>query len=385
MRLDRIIVCLYLAIAALPVTAMVRKWKDQRLDGSVESGARPELAIAAVRSEAYQTAFTSWFEVGLGLRNWAIRIDNTLLYHLFREAKWGSHVAIGHDDVLFERDDVSYFNKTLADVPGPHGFDNLADRILALQQRLQREGRALVPIFVPSKTTVFPDKVPALWTRDLGSLRPSTERVYREMKRALDARHVVYVDAIDLLLTAPLPRDVLWGPGARHFSAYAGCMCVREIVRRYAQLTHRPAFDYPCQADVRRARRDHADLDLFRLINAWGARRDRMGRNAKHEPLPDSPPSDAPRVLWIASSFGWTMMGDAWESRRFRQNHLDYYNSAVHEGGTGESFQMNQHDERWRSIILTRELYVLELFETYLQPDYYGANAVDTLAAELGP
>jgi hypothetical protein len=377
-------VCLYLALAALPATAMMRSWKDHRLDGALQPQPRPALAFAAVRSEDYQSKFTAWFELALGLRNWSIWIDNTLFYHAFGETKWGSHVAVGRDGILFERDDIGYFNKAGVEVPGPGAFDKLADRIASLQRRLQRQHRALVPVFVPSKTTLFADKVPALWTRDLGTPRPSTEGVYLAMKRALDARHVVYVDGIELLTHATESRDLLWGPDARHFSLYAGCLCNQETVRRYAELTHTPAFAYPCQADVKRAHREHRDLDLFRLVNAWGARRDPIARDSKHEPTPAAPLADAPRVMWIASSFGWTLMNDAEQSLRFRQLHLDYYGGQVYEAGTGASFDSNRHDDQWRAIFPTRELYVFELFESYLLPDYYGGSALDALDAELG-
>jgi SGNH hydrolase-like domain, acetyltransferase AlgX len=382
--LDKIFVCLYLAIAVLPATAMVRKWRDHRLDGAIQPEPRPALAFDAVRSEAYQTGFARWFEQRLGLRNWSIWIDNTLLFHLFGETKFAAHVAVGRDGVLFERDDLTYFNRPPAELPAPGAFEALADRIAAMQQRLQRQGRGLVPVFVPSKTTFYPDKVSALWTRDIGMPRPSTERVYRAMKRALDERHVVYVDGIEMLLTSKEPRDLLWGPAARHYSLYTGCLVVRETLARYAELARVPAIDYPCQVDVRPSDRRHSDLDLFRLLNVWLAPRDPLGRETRHDPMPAAPLAEAPRTLWISTSFGWTMMGDAGLSKRFREMHLDYYRSLVHDGITGETFDAKQRTEHWRAIYPTRDLYVLEMFEVYLTPTYFGLDAITALEEELG-
>jgi hypothetical protein len=383
--LDRILVCLYLAIAALPVTAIVSGWRDHRLDGALQTPPRPELGFARVRSEDYQAQFAAWFEAKLGLRNWSIWIDNTLLYHMFHEAKWGSHVVIGRDGMLFERDDIGYFNKAGADLPDARDFDRLAARIAALQQRMARDHRALVPLFVPSKTTIFPDAVPASYTRALGSPRPSTEGIYVAMKRALDAHHVMYVDGIELLQESPEPRDLLWGKFARHFSKYAGCLLTREVVRYYAALTQAPAVDYPCQADISPSTRWARDLDLYRLTNAWGASHELLDRRARHDPLPAEPPPGAPSVLWIASSFGWVMLDDAGESRRFAQLHLDYYHGAVYRPGVAEGLDAKQRDARWRSVFLGRDIYVLELFETYLSPSYFGGDAIDAIAAELGP
>jgi hypothetical protein len=376
-RLDKIFVCLYLAFAVLPVTAMVMKVKDHRLDGTFPPAPRPKVTYKGVRHEDYQKGVTTWFEQSLGLRAWAVWADNTILYHLFGETKFGSAVEIGKDGILFERDDINYFNKSGDQLPDPKEVDKLADDIAALQQRLRAEHKALVPVFVPSKTTFYRDAVPALWTRDLGDPRPSTVRVYQAMKQALDRRGVTYVDGIALLTSSKEPRDLLWGKQARHFSNYSGCLCVRAEVAAYAKLTGTPPIDYPCQPNLHKSSRDHSDLDLFRLINAWRVPRDRIGRDVLHAPLPDQPPAGAPKAIWISSSFGWVMMGDAELSKRFRELRIDYYNRSVHQAGGSDSFEVHPGDDNWNRVFLTQDLYVLELNETYLTPgDFFGADAI---------
>lgn len=385
-RLDRIFVCLYLALAVLPVTAMVFKVKDHRLDGTFPPAPPPKLTFKGVRDESYQKGVTTWFEQGLGLRAWAVWTDNTILYHLFGETKLGSHVALGHDGVLFERDDINYFNRSGSALPDPHEVDKLADDIAELQQRLRAQHKALVPVFVPSKTTFYRDAVPALWTRALGEPRPSTIRVYDAMKHALDARGVTYADGIALLMNSSEPRDLLWGKQARHFSNYAGCLCVRAELAAYAQLTATPPIDYPCQPRLHKASRDHSDLDLFRLVNAWLVGRDPVGRDVNHAPLPDHPPPQAPRAIWISSSFGWVMMGDADLSKRFSELHIDYYNSSVHDAATNASFEVHPGDDNWKRVFLNQDLYVLELNETYLTPgNFFGADAVHAMLSALRP
>lgn len=383
--LDRLVVGVYMVLAALPVIAMLRGWRDHRLEGAVAAPPRPALSLAAVRSEDYQGKFAAWFDVEHGLRSWEIWIDNTLLYHGFSDTRFGSRVVVGDGGVMFEQDDLGYFNRSLGDLPPPGAFDSLAGRIAALQRRIARDGRALVPMLLPSKTTIYADAVPAEWSRPLGNPRPSTERVYLAMKRALDAHQVAYVDGIALLQARPEPRDVLWGASARHFSSYAACLCTHEVMRRYAELTGRPAFDYPCQVELQKADRRQRDLDLFLLLNTWRVRHDLVQRVSRHDPLPADRPPGAPSVLWIASSFGWVTMDDAAGSRRFGQLHLDYYHSSVHPQGSYWQFSAAEHDATWRDVFLTRDVYVLELLETYAVPGYFGDAAVDAISAELGP
>jgi hypothetical protein len=310
--------------------------------------------------------------------------DNTLLYRVFGETKFGSHVQVGKHGILFERDDINYFNKSGPQLPDPREVDKLADDIAALQQRLRADHKALVPIFVPSKTTLYRDAVPALWTRDLGDPRPSTVHVYQAMKQALDKRGVTYVDGIALLTSSTEPRDLLWAKQARHFSNYAGCLCVRAELGAYTQLTGTPPIDYPCQAYRHKSYYGHNDLDLYRLVNAWGIRRDSHIRDVKHAPLPDQPPPQAPRALWISSSFGWVMMGDAELSKRFRDLRIDYYNRSVHHAGAEDSFDVHPGDDNWNRVFLSQDLYVLELNETYLTPgDFFGADAIRAILSAL--
>ncbi len=381
--LDLVLICVYLAIAVLPVLAMKTRIPDRHVEGAFVAAPRPKLSLGGLRKERYQTQLVQWFERHLGLRGWSVWIDNTVLYHAFGETKWDSNVKVGRDGMLFERDDISYFNKSGAMLPGPRDFDRFAGDIARLQALLRARGKALVPLFVPSKTTIYPDQVSPLWTRELGDPRPSTERVYLAMKRALEAREVVFVDGIELLRASKAPRDVLWGRQARHFSGYAGCLCLREILARHAELTGTPQVDYPC---VLRSRpgRDHPDLDLYRLLNAWGVPRDPLLHDADPGPLPRRPEPHAPRTLWISSSFGWVMVNDALQSQRLPKLHLAYYNSTLYEDGAApRTFQA--FDDAWNAVFPTPDLYVLELFETYLGPsNYFGVDAVHALLTAFG-
>jgi hypothetical protein len=376
---DAALVCVYLALAALPVIAWKARLPDHHLNGVLPRAPYLRPTLTSVRREEYQPQITQWLERKLGLRAWSIWIDNTILYHAFGETKGDSHVKVGRGGMLFERDDISYFNKDGEWLPDPRALDRFAADIARLQALLRARGKALVPFFVPSKTSFYPDEVSPLWTRDHGAPRPSTEHVYLAMKRALAARGVVLVDGLEILRAAPAPRDALWGRQARHFSSYAGCLCVRETLVRYAELTGTPPVDYPCAQRWDPMAEDHGDLDLYRLLNAWGVSRDPLGSSADHEPRPAPPAPHAPRTLWIASSFGWVTFGDAVLSGRLPEVHLDYYNSTVHDTG-GEAFPVHAFDAPWNELFPTRDLYVLELFETYLgSANYFGVDVVAAL------
>lgn len=380
----RILVVSYLAVLCAPVAAKLAHAPEHPLEGALAPAPRVSLTVEGVRTEQFQTKTTAWFEASLGLHSWFVWLDNSLQYHLFHETKWGSHVEIGKGRVLFERDDIEYFNRFGSALPLPGAVDSFADAILALQRRMQRDHRALVPIILPSKTTFYRDAVPDTWTRDLGEPRPAVVAVYQKMKAALEHRGVLYVDGIELLAASAQPREILWGRDARHFSAVAGCECMAKVIPIFAALTGRPQVDSPCTPSRIVARRNHSDLDLFRLLNAWGAGRTRHVYQVDHaaRARPAAPPS----ALWISTSFGWLLEIDAVQSGLFGEIHLASYNYALYQDGVEGWVPVQQHTAAWKKLFLTRDLIVLELHESYLTPGkFFGENAVRAMLEDLGP
>lgn len=383
MTTRRIYLALYIVLALAPGAAKLLRVPDHRIDGVWAPAPRPELTLAGVRSESYQTQFTSWFEASLGLRAWEIWADNTALLHGFGETRYGSIVELGKDHVLFERDDIEFHNRGPDALPTDAWARELADDIATLQQKLAARHQAFVPVFIPSKTSFYRDEVPDKWTRDFGPDPRPAQRTMLAIKAELDRRGVAYVDGIELLTTSNLPREQLWGRGARHFAAMAGCLVNQAVLGRFAELTGR-RIDYPCVAKkLAKPPREHGDLDLFRLVNAWGAYREREIYESVKPSI--DPPADPPSLLWIATSFAWIMEYDAQLSQRFKGLWVDYYNNTLYvDGYRGWSWPVKAHTTGWRDVMLTRDLYVLELNESYVTtPDWFGRDAVRALLDEL--
>jgi hypothetical protein len=375
---DRILVCLYVAFAALPTFALALKLPDRKLDGSLAAAVRPKLTFDSFRADKFQPAFTSWFESSLGFRNWAIFIDNSILYRAFHETKLYARVVIGDDDVLFERDDIALINKG----PPPAGKpDEVAERISTLQMRLRARGRAFVPIIVPSKTSVYRDAVPDKWRLQNGP-EYASDRIYTETKRALDARGVTYVDGRALLTRSDIPRHLLWAPQARHWSDYGACLAMQQIFKAASQLSG-PSIDVPCQYQVKRAKRSHDNYDLLRLLNVWKPRHGRANAIVTYD---EPPPGPKPTIMFISTSFGWQILRNAQESQRFRELWLDYYDWILYGRPSGfEVENLPVDSAQWREVFLEQDIYVYELFETYLYADEKFVRILDNLLQHFPP
>jgi hypothetical protein len=394
--LDKLLVCAYLAIATLPVIGI---WwsigQRTKLEGVTERPKRPALTMSSFVSERYQHGFVGWFEHRLGFKAASIRVDNTLLFHAFRETKPGSRVQIGTDDVLFETDDLSYLG--LRDQAAERGAraGALADAVVRIQRTLAARGRGFVPIIVPSKTSVYRDRVPRRWRSSTAEPSASDELVYRALVRAFDERGVRYVDgrALAQALVRDESRELIWGPEARHWSNYAACRAMQRVLSEYAALTSTAVIPQPCRGAMAPQPIDHVDHDLWRLLNASGV--EHVPSVAVVAPPPPTSPSDpAPRrptVLLVGTSFSLRWRDDAERSQVFSNVVVNYYDRTFFLPsdtgiGIGAHAEVKPDTDAWREIVLERDLIVLELLETYmLSSGAYDASFVDAVATELAP
>lgn len=365
----------YFALAILPVLAMALHWRPIRLEGVRAPVPRPALTFRDLRHERFQTKADAWFQRYLGLVGASIRIDNAILFHVFAETKMGATVRVGDDGVLFIDDDINYFNKAGVAVTGAPFVDELAARIATLQRSLAARGRAMVPVIVPSKTSIYRDAVPAQWTATLGTPRPTDVETYQGLVRAFAAHGVAYVDGralVERRIAAGTPRRDLWRPEGRHWTRYAACLTVAEVTRVYGELSGKPQPPLECRLKMVAPGKDPEDLDLLRLLNALFVQ-PTQPRVATVEPHPPAPASaePLPKALMIATSFGWTLTRELQESHRWSSIFMNYYNSTLHEVGGKRQAAVQPGDPLWREASFDRDLYVLDLFEGYLMGDNY--------------
>lgn len=383
----------YLALAVLPVIAMTADWRANDLAGVRAEVEAPELhppggrraLLASIYHEIFQPKADAWFQRYLGLTGTSIGIDNSILLHVFGEAKPGSTVRVGDDGVYFIDDDINYFNKSGAQVTSAAYLDRLATRLATLQQSLAARGKALVPVIVPSKTSIYRDKVSASWTADLGEPRPTDVQTYQALLRALAAHGVRHVDVRDLIarrIAAGTPRRDLWMPEARHWSGYTGCLTLVEVTRLYAELSGRPRPPMRCQLKMVEPQWNSADFDLMRLLNAL-LLEPSQPRLPSVESLKADPPAPEPRptVSVVATSFGWTLTSQLLETAQWSAIYMNYYNSHLFKIGEQPQEKMKLGSPLWRESALDKDLYIFDLFEGYLAE----GNYIDQFLDQAGP
>jgi hypothetical protein len=380
--LDRFLVAVYIALAVLPVVAMVAGIRGRAVFGALPPAPRPKVELSAIIDEKFQTELVAWFESNLGLKGNSIAFDNGVLYRVFGETKYGAFVRLGKDRILFPHEDIDFFNKNGRWVTDPAYVEKLADQIAMVQRTLRGRGRAFVPVLIPSKTTIYRDKIPERWIMDIPAPRPADQTV-RLVREALDRRGVVYVNAIDIFRRSFLPREYLFGPDARHWSEYGACLALDAVADRYSELTGKPRPLHRCEPTFSSKKpRRIGEWDLWRVLNASFTRKTvrRMPR-AAYAPVANVDPASRPRTLFVGTSFCWTLFFDADDSGAFGTLHYNYYNQ-VFIGPDTNRIDLKAGTDTWREITMDKDLYVLDLFESYLAAP---ASYVDLFLTDFMP
>jgi hypothetical protein len=375
---DHILVAIYVALAALPALALAFGIHGRALRGTFKPTPVPSLTLGAVLHERFQAGLVAWFEANLGFKGNSIAFDSALLYRVFRETKPGSPVRIGRDGVLFIDEDINYYNKHGDALPTVAHVDEVVTQIARLQRRFAAEHRALVPVLIPAKTSVWRDAVPDNWTLPLGDPRPSDLAVYRAFQAALVRHGVTFVDARAMFEAAAAPRTQLWGSDARHWSSYGACLAMQEVTRDVAALTGHP-MTYECTPTTIRGLPSHADFDLWALLNAW-----KVHTAVREIPaVTHAAPATTewlPSALIIGTSFCWGLLRDAEDSKRFGKLDMNYYDQTFVHWPENVQGPIVAGTAEWNATTLGKDVYILDLFEGYLgAPDTYA----DKFLAEL--
>ena len=355
----RIIVCIYMLLLVLPGAAMILGAPDREVAGVFTKPKRPELRFWSIVSERYQHKLTAWFESAIAFKGVSMYVDNTILARVFGESKPDAHVAIGEDGVLFIKEDLDGYNRTPEQVPDRAFVENTVSRMAELQRRMREKRRVFLPVLIPSKTRVYHDKLPARWLRDLETR--TAERLYPMMKEVLDAKGVDYIDMGPLLLGKD--RRLVWGPYARHWSRYAACEALRAALERYAAHTATPPIALQCTVTYEDRFPDHDDFDLWRLLNAAMPVADRRVPVVKHAPATNQP---KPNAIFMGTSFNWNIIREAAESGVFGRLYLNYYNKTFVAWPADIHTPVEPHTDAWRDIVVPNDLYVVDVFETYM-------------------
>lgn len=349
---DLLVVVLFVGLLCAPVVNMWGLVAQAPLDGVFVEKKRPAFSFSGLANETFQHGVISWFEQAYGLRPSLVRLDNSIDYVAFHEARPDKTVKVGRNEVLFFDDQVNHWNRAWST-----DLKRYALRIRAARDALASRGILLELILVPTKTSVWESALPPRWNRSISGPRPSQvgDATFR---RELDAASVQYIDGNVVLadLIRSDPRAV-YAPAARHVTAAAACLMLDALARdvRAQRPQHavavpscgyRMAMEGPGRFD---------DFDLHRLLNVW------VDPPPTPTPLLDQTSPAAPadgkrlRTLVVGSSFGWQVVKEAKRNELFDDLQFHYYGVTLFGPGE-ERVPMPLGSDEWKRLLLSKDL-----------------------------
>jgi hypothetical protein len=361
------------AIAVAPILQMVLPIvREPPLAGVLTEAVRPAIGLGAIGNEKFQKDFVKWFDQHYGFRPTATRVDNSINFHVFQETRPEQAVKVGREGALFLNEQIWFHNRT--DDPSV-GIEKFSRNLKAVQELLAARGKYLVVMILPSKSSVYPERVPRGWSLPLPAPRPADERVYRAFVRSLDRAGATYIDGRALAeqeFPGPL-RDRVYSATGRHLNAPASCRILDEAIK--LARPHLPDVTIPpldCTSWMAPADSvEGEEFDLFRLANVWASP---PTMDVPRMKLVDeiAPFDRRPGLMVVGSSFAWRPVFEAERTKTFGRIHLFYYNKTVVDRDGRPFYPVPPpHSEAWRALVDPKILYLLPCPEEFL-PDHNG-------------
>ena len=360
----RLWLALHALVAVLPAIGAVARAPDAKLFGIEVPPVQPVWSASGWRAEQVQPAFQAWFEANVGFRGAMVRTDNTVQAFVVGEPKPSGNLVEGEERTLFLKDDVWFMSKRKHELAqAVTSLDAQAARLGSLQRKLAARGKKLVVVIAPSKTVVYPDEVPAGWRRR--GLRSDLD-MHAALRASLERNGVAFADGHQLMVDKRgEERELLFARTGRHWTTLGACLVLREA------LVDGPVTPSCAYEMAPTDWTENLDFDLYRLLNVWRMPLGhvvgpRLKERGKAEGAASTP---RPRTLFVGSSFMWML---AEVMRPLVEAPIAfYYNLTVYD--VSETLRpiepVDPTSPRWTGYAVERDLYVIEMLETYAHGD----------------
>lgn len=174
-----------------------RPFNIKPLDGYTTTTDKPELTRASFASGDYQSDIEQYISENFGFREFFIRVYNQFDYSCFRD--------IPNDNITEGKDHELFLNMYLDDITGQTLWDyypSIEDAKADARKNVQETQRLIdtlkqfdidfLFIFAPSKTAVYPEKMPQRYQEQMSDF--SLEEYYIELFKEYDLPHIDFLN-----------------------------------------------------------------------------------------------------------------------------------------------------------------------------------------------
>ena len=403
--------CILALMTAILIQGLTDVVKMKPLKGFVKTTQTETLGFKTYYDGTYQASLTEWAKQHTGFREFFIRNYNQLLYSCFRKIT-NENIVEGEDRELFL---TMYLNeitgKKLQDYYGSEEeakstAEKNVQRTIDLIQTLRDHGKDFLFVFAPTKTSVYPEKMPRSYQENIAGF--CLEQYYIDLFKQYDIPHIDlynYFKSISDTVAYPLYTRL-----ASHWAESTIPWVADTILRKLESITE---YHFPSiQVTDNNITTDYSDYDhelelSMNLLFPWP-------KPALPRPkftLADTVGMDHPNLVVVGDSYFDQLMfscfKEAFRKWDFWQYMMNVYSSRGYWNVPFENIMdtpktlqevdvvlavftapmlynyMNNFTERAYGMLETSEVEILQMMESIRNnPDWY--QAVIDQAKERG-
>jgi hypothetical protein len=234
------------------------------LEGAGTTDAPAALTWQSWLSSDFQKTADQWFTTNFGARNLLVRLNNELTYRIFNRSYMYSGQILSDDNgILYLAPYVHDYYHQCTDADRKKVTELVSDLSL-LQSELQARGMAFTYLITPSKAVIQP---PAF---NGSSPPPASYRVYHELIKQIEARHVNYIDGHEM--TAKLEATgypPTFTNGGIHWTETSAATSLNAVICNLNNQLKRQAFSTIHIGKPALEKADSVETDLARLMNLY--------------------------------------------------------------------------------------------------------------------
>lgn len=334
---------------------------NNNLSGVELETVKPNFLMIDFFDGKFQDQFEKWY-VKQGLfRELFVLIDNSIHYFIFNHEKIGANVIKGKKSTLYYKQDIDFYNQKRQ--LNKASIKTL-EKIKKIQSALLKKNKFLIPVVIPSKSTMNAQDIPDQWKIDKVSKGDS---IYFELLSELKNNKIFYVDGRLVLTDLQKKNNFQSFPRfARHWSHLSTCFIWEKIIFQLEVLGFK-IVGHNCEShEVGIAPGE--DHDLLALANVFdkNIHLDKVPILPQLQlSLPTNKLNKRIDLLIVSTSFGFSIMNEAKRMKIFNSIYLSYYNNTFYNQDR-KAIMIKPQSDDWKRIIENSSVIIFDIFETFL-------------------
>ncbi len=335
-RIKKILLAGILLVILLPIAQQhLHFYKSETLKGAIVPKQKVYFSGESWWNGTYQEMYNEWYNENFGFRPEMVRIHNQIAFSLYHRAK-ANGVVVGRENYLYELNYIKAY--TGKDFVGNKNIDEMASKLRAIQDSLEKQNVTLVVCFAAGKASYYPEYIP-------DGFGPAADTSnYKVMSGVFAEKGINHIDYNKWFMNMKGKSPFqLYPKTGIHWSRYGSVLAIDSLI---SWIEQKRKIDMPGVIWERTELSDSLrspDEDIGEAMNLmWPIKPlNNMGYPVYH--FEDTAGKAKVAMMTISDSFFWSMFDVGLAPQAFSDIDFYYYfNEVYHTDGTAMTYADNE-------------------------------------------